>query len=70
MIGSECGAMAGKVVGMLLELSDEEIAILMKDAQKRSQVVREALDLLGEQSVIDSMMSMPMQAMNHVAVAC
>jgi len=71
MVASDCGGMAGKVVGMMLELSDDEIAVLMRDAQKRSQVVQDALDLLREQSVINSMVPIPMQPMNQgITIAC
>jgi len=71
MVTSECGDMAGKVVGMLLELSDDEIAILLKDAEKRNEVVRDALGLLSEQSVLSSMASNPVQQIGYsVAMAC
>lgn len=71
MVASQCGGMEGKVVGMLLELSDDQIAVLMRDSQKRNQVVADALDLLREQSVISSMAPIPMQPMNQgIATAC
>jgi len=71
MVASQCGGMAGKVVGMLLELSDDEIAVLLRDSQKRNQVVQDALELLREQSIIGSMVPIPMQPMEQgIAIAC
>lgn len=71
MVASECGGMAGKVVGMLLELSDDQIAVLMMDGEKRNQVVQDALGLLREESVISSMVPTPLQPMNQgITVAC